>query len=53
MEAVRLEPVVIEKSALTIVGPGGIADIELYDHRFDCESETSEMEYWISVKAVA
>jgi AraC family transcriptional regulator len=28
----------------------GIADVELYDHRFDCESEASEMEYWISVK---
>ena len=26
-----------------------IADIELYDSRFDCESPTSEMEYWISV----
>lgn len=28
----------------------GIADVELYDQRFDCESDTSEMEYWISVK---
>jgi AraC family transcriptional regulator len=28
----------------------GIADVELYDHRFDCESETSEMEYWIPVR---
>ena len=28
-----------------------IADVELYDERFDCESETSEMEYWISVRA--
>ncbi len=26
-----------------------IADIELYDARFDCESPASEMEYWISV----
>jgi AraC family transcriptional regulator len=26
-----------------------IADVELYDGRFDCDSETSEMEYWISV----
>lgn len=26
-----------------------IADVELYDERFDCESESSEMEYWISV----
>ena len=26
-----------------------IADIELYDSRFDCESDASEMEYWISV----
>jgi AraC family transcriptional regulator len=26
-----------------------IADVELYDERFDCESETSVMEYWISV----
>jgi AraC family transcriptional regulator len=26
-----------------------IADIELYDNRFDCESDASEMEYWISV----
>jgi AraC family transcriptional regulator len=28
-----------------------IADVELYDERFDCESEKSEMEYWISVRA--
>ncbi len=28
-----------------------VADVELYDERFDCESETSEMEYWISVRA--
>ena len=28
----------------------GIADVELYDERFDCESENSVMEYWISVK---
>ena len=27
-----------------------IADVELYDERFDCESEQSEMEYWISVR---
>jgi predicted transcriptional regulator YdeE len=27
-----------------------IADVELYDQRFDCENEASEMEYWISVK---
>lgn len=27
-----------------------IADVELYDERFDPESETSVMEYWISVK---
>lgn len=26
-----------------------IADIELYDHRFNCEGDDSEMEYWISV----
>jgi AraC family transcriptional regulator len=26
-----------------------IADVELYDERFDCESEASELEYWISV----
>lgn len=26
-----------------------IADVELYDQRFNCESDTSEMEYWISV----
>lgn len=26
-----------------------IADIELYDRRFDCNSAASEMEYWISV----
>ena len=25
------------------------ADIELYDSRFDCESPSSEMEYWISI----
>lgn len=31
----------------------GIADIEVYDHRFDANSETSEMEYWISVKPKA
>jgi AraC family transcriptional regulator len=28
----------------------GIADVELYDHRFKCEGEASEMEYWLSVK---
>lgn len=28
----------------------GIADVELYDHRFNCEGEASEMEYWVSVK---
>ena len=28
----------------------GIADVELYDERFNCESEGSVMEYWISVK---
>lgn len=27
-----------------------IADIELYDKRFDCESDSSEMEYWISIE---
>lgn len=27
-----------------------IADIELYDHRFNCEQENQEMEYWISVR---
>jgi AraC family transcriptional regulator len=27
----------------------GIADIELYDHRFNCENDQSEMEYWISI----
>jgi AraC family transcriptional regulator len=26
-----------------------VADIELYDQRFDCTSPSSEMEYWISV----
>jgi AraC family transcriptional regulator len=26
-----------------------VADIELYDSRFDCESDASEMEYWITV----
>ncbi len=26
-----------------------IADVELYDERFDCEGKVSEMEYWISV----
>jgi AraC family transcriptional regulator len=26
-----------------------IADIELYDHRFHCDRDDSEMEYWISV----
>jgi predicted transcriptional regulator YdeE len=26
-----------------------IADVELYDERFDCSSDQSEMEYWISV----
>ncbi|MGI8979970.1 MAG: GyrI-like domain-containing protein [Pirellulaceae bacterium] len=25
------------------------ADVELYDERFNCEGEESEMEYWISV----
>jgi AraC family transcriptional regulator len=28
----------------------GIADVELYDHRFTCDSEASEMEYWVSVR---
>lgn len=28
----------------------GIADVELYDHRFDSCSDSSEMEYWITVK---
>jgi AraC family transcriptional regulator len=27
----------------------GIADVELYDHRFCTDGEDSEMEYWISV----
>lgn len=27
----------------------GIADVELYDERFGCGGEDSEMEYWISV----
>jgi AraC family transcriptional regulator len=27
----------------------GTADVELYDERFDCESEASEMEYWVPV----
>jgi len=31
----------------------GIADVEVYDERFDCESETSEMEYWISIEPKA
>ena len=26
-----------------------IADVEVYDERFDCEGENSELEYWISV----
>jgi len=26
-----------------------IADVELYDHRFHCDRDDSEMEYWISV----
>lgn len=30
-----------------------VADIELYDERFNCESDNSEMEYWISVKPKA
>lgn len=25
----------------------GMADVELYDERFDCASDRSEMEYWI------
>lgn len=28
----------------------GIADVELYDDRFNCESDDSEMEYWISLR---
>ena len=28
----------------------GIVDVELYDQRFHCEADDSEMEYWISVK---
>ena len=28
----------------------GIADVEVYDHRFHGDSEDSEMEYWISVR---
>ncbi len=31
----------------------GIADVEVYDARFDPNSDTSEMEYWISVRPVA
>jgi AraC family transcriptional regulator len=31
----------------------GIADVELYDRRFHCESEASEMEYWISLRPKA
>lgn len=27
----------------------GIADVERYDHRFDCNRADSEMDYWISV----
>ena len=27
-----------------------IADVELYDHRFHCDRDDSELEYWISVK---
>jgi AraC family transcriptional regulator len=27
-----------------------MADVELYDHRFHCDRDDSEMEYWISVK---
>jgi AraC family transcriptional regulator len=27
----------------------GIADVEVYDERFNCEGEESVMEYWISV----
>jgi AraC family transcriptional regulator len=26
-----------------------IADVELYDHRFHCDRDNSEMEYWVSV----
>lgn len=26
-----------------------IADVELYDERFECEGKESEMEYWISI----
>jgi AraC family transcriptional regulator len=31
----------------------GVADVELYDGRFNCESDDSVMEYWISVKPKA
>ena len=31
----------------------GIADVELYDHRFCLDSPDSQMEYWISVKPKA
>ena len=26
-----------------------VPDVELYDHRFQCEGDDSEMEYWIGV----
>jgi AraC family transcriptional regulator len=28
----------------------GVADVEVYDERFSCDSEDSEMEYWISIR---
>jgi AraC family transcriptional regulator len=31
----------------------GLADIELYDHRFCADSDESEMEYWISIRPKA
>lgn len=31
----------------------GIADVELYDHRFCLDSPDSEMEYWVSVRPKA
>jgi AraC family transcriptional regulator len=28
----------------------GVADVELYDDRFCADSDSSEMEYWISIR---
>ncbi len=31
----------------------GLADIELYDHRFCSDGDDSEMEYWVSIRSKA